>query len=43
MGIPPYGEKVEWRDMVVTRFDDGKVAEEWTVSKLAGKLLLHHP
>jgi len=43
MGIPPTGQKVKWRDMVVTRFDGEKIAEEWTVSELAGQLLLHHP
>lgn len=31
MGIPPTGQIVEWRDMVVTRFDDEKIAEEWAV------------
>ena len=39
MGIPPTGRKVEWRDMVVTRFDGEKIAEEWAVSELAGELL----
>ncbi len=43
MGIPPTGQKVEWRDMVVTRFDGEKIAEEWTVSDLAGQLLLKLP
>jgi predicted ester cyclase len=27
-GIPPSGHKVKWRDMVVTRFDGQKIAEE---------------
>ena len=40
MGIPPIAQKVKWRDMVVTRFDGEKIAEEWTVSELAGQLLL---
>ncbi len=40
MGIPPTGQKVEWRDMVVTRFDGEKIAEEWTVSDLAWQLAL---
>ncbi len=43
MGIPPTGQKVEWRDMVVTRFDGEKIAEEWTVSELAGELALSQP
>ncbi|MGD2110918.1 MAG: ester cyclase [Phycisphaerae bacterium] len=38
-GIPPTGQKVEWRDMVVTRFDDEMIAEDWGVSELAGELL----
>ena len=40
MGIPPTGQKVEWREMVVTRFDGEKIAEDWVVSELAGQLLL---
>lgn len=42
-GIPPSPQKVEWRDMVVTRFDGEKIAEEWTVSELAGQLLSKPP
>ena len=43
MGIPPTGQKVEWRDMVISRFDDEKISEEWTVSELAGQLLIKSP
>ncbi len=43
MGIPPTGQKVEWKDMVVTRFDGEKIAEEWAVSELAGQLLSKFP
>ncbi len=43
MGIPPSGQKVNWNDMVVTRFAGEKIAEEWTVSDLAGQLLLKLP
>ncbi|MCZ6836999.1 MAG: ester cyclase [Planctomycetota bacterium] len=39
-GIPPSGKKVKWSDMMVTRFEDGKIAEEWTASELAGALML---
>ncbi len=39
MGIPATEQKVEWRDMFVTRFDGEKIAEEWAVSELAGQLL----
>ncbi len=42
-GIPPSGQKVKWRDMVVTRFDGEKIAEEWTVSELAGQLMSKLP
>ena len=43
MGIPPTGQKVEWRDIMVTRFDGEKIAEEWAVSELAGQLMLAIP
>jgi predicted ester cyclase len=43
MGIPPSGKKVAWNEMVVSRFDGSKIAEEWVVSELAGQLLLKQP
>ncbi len=42
-GIPPSGQKVKWRDIVVSRFDGEKIAEDWTVSELAGELALKQP
>ena len=42
-GIPPSGQKIEWIEMVVTRFDSEKIAEEWVVSELAGRLLSKPP
>ncbi|MCG8380602.1 MAG: ester cyclase [Gammaproteobacteria bacterium] len=42
-GIPPSGKKVKWVDMVVTRFKNEKIAEEWVVSELMGELLLKVP
>lgn len=42
-GIPASGKKVTWVDMVVTRFENGKIAEEWVVSELMGELLLKVP
>ncbi|NIT55347.1 MAG: ester cyclase [Aliifodinibius sp.] len=39
-GIPPSGKKVKWVDMVVSRFNHEKIAEEWVVSELMGELLL---
>jgi hypothetical protein len=32
-----------WRDMVVTRFESEKIAEDWAVSELAGALVLKLP
>jgi len=43
MGIPPSRRKVKWRDMLVSRFGGGKIAEEWAVSELAGELVLKLP
>lgn len=43
MGIKPSGQKVEWRDMIVSRFIDEKIIEEWTVSELATELLSKPP
>lgn len=42
-GIPPSGRKVTWTEMLVSRFDGGKIAEEWAVSDLAGQLMLKLP
>ena len=42
-GIPPSGKRVEWRDMLVSRFAGGQIAEEWAVSELAAELLLKQP
>jgi predicted ester cyclase len=42
-GIPPSGKKVKWADMVVTRFKNGKIVEDWVVSELMGELLLKVP
>ncbi|MCP4346975.1 MAG: ester cyclase [Desulfobacterales bacterium] len=43
MGARPSGQKVKWRDIVISRFDGNKIAEEWTVSELAGELLSKPP
>lgn len=42
-GIPASGKAVTWVEMVVTRFESGKIAEEWVVSELMGELLLRVP
>ena len=41
-GIPPSEKKILWYELVVSRFEDGKIAEEWVVSDLAGQLMLKH-
>ncbi len=42
-GVPPSGRRVEWRDMVVTRCQRGKIAEDWAVSDLLGQALCKLP
>jgi steroid delta-isomerase-like uncharacterized protein len=42
-GIPASGKKVKWVEMVVSRFEGEKIAEEWVVSELAGELALRQP
>lgn len=39
-GFPGTGLEIVWRDMAVTEFRDGLIAEEWVVTDLAEKLLL---
>ncbi len=39
MGIPPSNKTVKWNEMVVSRFEGDKIAEEWIVSELAGQLM----
>lgn len=39
-GFPPSGKELVWRDMVVSRFERGLIAEEWVVTDLAESLLL---
>ena len=43
MGIPSSEKKIIWNEMVVSRFEGDKIAEEWVVSELAGQLLLKLP
>lgn len=43
MGIPPSDKKITWKEMVVTRFEGDRIAEEWVVSELAGQLMLKQP
>jgi len=39
-GFPATGKPITWREMLVSRLADGRIAEEWVVSDLAEKLLL---
>ena len=40
MGFPASGRRLVWRDMVTSRFRDGLIAEDWSISDLAERLLL---
>lgn len=42
-GIPASDKKIKWNEIVVTRFSNGKIAEEWIVSNLAFNLTMHLP
>jgi predicted ester cyclase len=39
-GFPATNRPIVWRDMVVSRFREGLIAEEWFVTDLAERLLL---
>ncbi len=39
-GIPASNKKVKWYELVVSRFDNDKIAEEWIASDLAFQLML---
>ena len=39
-GIPPSHKRVSWTELVVSRFENDKIIEEWVVSDLAGELML---
>jgi steroid delta-isomerase-like uncharacterized protein len=38
-GFPATGRRIVWRDMVVSRVQDGRIAEEWVITDLAERLL----
>jgi predicted ester cyclase len=38
-GFPATGRRVEWRDVVVSRFRRGWIVEDWAISDLAERLL----
>jgi steroid delta-isomerase-like uncharacterized protein len=39
-GFPATGRRILWRDMVTSRFRDGRIAEDWLLTDLAERLLL---
>lgn len=39
-GIPASGKKVTWYEMVVSRFENDKIAEEWVMSDLALQMMV---
>lgn len=39
-GFPATGKEIVWRDMVTSRIEDGLIAEDWSISDLAERLLL---
>ena len=39
-GIPASGKRLKWSELVVSRFDGLKIAEEWLVSELAGEMMI---
>lgn len=38
--IPPSNKKIKWHEIVVSRFEDDKIVEEWLVSDLAFQMML---
>lgn len=38
-GFPATGRRIVWRDMFISRFEDGLFAEDWVVTELAERLL----
>ena len=38
-GFPATNKKLTWSDMVVTRFEDGLIVEDWLLTDLAEQLL----
>ena len=39
-GFPSTGQPIVWREMVVSRFSNSLIVEEWVVTDLAERLLL---
>ena len=43
MGAHPSGQKLKWSEIVISRFENDKIVEEWMVSELAGEMLSKPP
>ena len=43
MGIPASGHPLVWRDMLVSRFENGLIADEWAISDLAERMFESMP
>lgn len=43
MRIQPTGQRIKWNEIVVSRFENNQIKEEWVVSELAGYLLSKPP
>ncbi len=41
--VKPSGKNIKWNEMVVSRFEQNKIAEEWVTSELKGELLSKPP
>lgn len=42
-GIPASMKKVKWNEIVVTRFEGDRIAEDWLASHLAFQLMIKQP
>jgi predicted ester cyclase len=42
-GVVPSEKTITWNEMIVTRFEQYKIREEWVVSELKGELLSKPP
>jgi len=38
-GFPASGRRITWRDLATSRFEDGRIVEDWVVTDLAEQLL----
>jgi predicted ester cyclase len=38
-GFPATGKEIVWRDMVTSRFEEGRIVEDWVITDLAEQLL----